>query len=184
MSTIVNGIDTEQAEGLAQLMCAEPGLADVAVRVHHTWRDAYEIDSRGAGIVIAGEVLPRREQALVSDRPADFGGGDRGCVPAELLLSALASCVGSQLVEHAALRGVTLTRLELTTEGRVDLRGTIDGEGVPAALREAILDVEVASSAADADLEELLKVAVRTSPVAASLRAGVPLRPVLRRVAA
>jgi uncharacterized OsmC-like protein len=184
MSTTINGIDTEQAETLAQLLRAEPEVADVAVRVRHTWRDAYAIDSRGAGIVIAGDVLPREEQGVVSDRPAAFGGSDDGCVPAELLLAALASCVGSQLVEHAARRGVALTRLELATEGRVDLRGTLDGEGVPAALREAVLEVEVTSPADVADLEHLLEVAVRTSPVAATLRGGVALHVSLRRAGA
>ena len=181
---LVNGIDTEQAEGFAQLLLAEPPLADVTVRAHHTWQGAYGIRTQGAGIVVGGEVLPRAEHSVSSDRPALFGGGDGGCVPAELLLAALASCVGSQLVEHAAVRGVELTHLGIVTEGRVDLRGTLDVEGVPAALREARLDVEVASSAGDDVLDELLEVALRTSPVAATLRPGVTLHASLHHVAA
>jgi uncharacterized OsmC-like protein len=183
MTTTVNGIDTEQAAGFAQLLVDEPSLADVTVRARHTWQDGYGIDSRGAGIVVAGEELPRDEQTVTSDRPSLFGGGDGGCVPAELLLAALASCVGSQFVEHAALRGVELTHLEIATEGRVDLRGTLDGQDVPAALQEAHLEVEVASSEDGDVLAQLLEVALRTSPVAATLRPGVALHPSLRHVA-
>jgi uncharacterized OsmC-like protein len=177
----INGIDTEQVAGFAQLLAAEPGLADVAVRTRHRWDGGYALATCGAGISVGGEVLARDEQQVVSDRPALFGGDDRGCVPGELLLAALSSCVGSQLVEHAALRGVELDDLQLTAEGRLDLRGALDIDGVPVALRDVTLDVAAVSTADDTQLDELLALAVRTSPVAATLGAGVGIRPSLRR---
>ena len=177
----INGIDTEQVAGFAQLMTAEPALADVTVRTRHRWEGAYTLDSCGAGITVGGDVLARDEQHLVSDRPALFGGDDRGCVPGELLLAALSSCVGSQLVEHAALRGVELSGLQLSAEARVDLRGTLAIEGVPVGLHDVTLDVEVDSTAVDDELDDLLELAARTSPVAATLGAGVGVRTSLRR---
>jgi uncharacterized OsmC-like protein len=179
----INGIDTEQVAGFVQLLTSEPALADVAVRTRHRWDGGYTLATSGAGISVAGEVLARDEQHVVSDRPALFGGGDRGCVPAELLLAALSSCVGSQLVEHAAVRGVELGDLQISAEGRVDLRGALDIEGVPVGLRDVSLDVEVASTADEEVLDDLLALAVRTSPVAATLGAGVGVRPSLRHTA-
>jgi uncharacterized OsmC-like protein len=176
----VNGIDTEQVAGFAQLLTSDPDLADITVSTRHRWEGGYTLATQGAGITVAGDVLPRDEQHVVSDRPGLFGGGDRGCVPGELLLAALSSCVGSQLVEHAALRGVELGGLELVAEGRLDLRGTLEAPGVPVGLRDVTLDVEVSSTVDGQVLGDLLALAVRTSPVAATLGAGVPVRPSVR----
>ena len=49
---------------------------------------------------------------------------ERPCTrPVEYLLNALAACITSTLVYHAALRGIKIDELESELEGDLDLRG-------------------------------------------------------------
>jgi uncharacterized OsmC-like protein len=52
-------------------------------------------------------------------------GSDKGPTPAEFLLHALAACLTAGLANIAAARGVTLTEVESTVEGDIDLLGIL-----------------------------------------------------------
>ena len=71
--------------------------------------------------------------------------------------------------------GVQIDRLEIATEGHLDLRGTAGVQGVRPGLTRIHLDVEVESDADEQVVDRLLTDAVRRSPIADSLAAGVQL---------
>ena len=50
-------------------------------------------------------------------------GTDHGATPVEFLLHALASCLTAGIANIASMRGVTLTAVESTVEGEIDLQG-------------------------------------------------------------
>ena len=67
-----------------------------------------------------------------SDEPPVLAGGDRNANPVEYLLHALASCLTTSLVAHAAVRGIKIHELESEVEGDIDLRGFLGlAEDVP-----------------------------------------------------
>src|SRR5262249_58461355 len=60
-----------------------------------------------------------------ADPPAVLVGGDAAPTPVEFLLHAIASCITSGIGNVAAARGGTLTEIESTVEGDMDLRGIL-----------------------------------------------------------
>jgi uncharacterized OsmC-like protein len=60
-----------------------------------------------------------------ADHPAVLVGADHAPTPSEFLLHALAACLTAGLVNIAAARGITLTDVESTVSGDIDLRGIL-----------------------------------------------------------
>jgi uncharacterized OsmC-like protein len=58
-----------------------------------------------------------------ADEPAILAGNDEGANPVEHLLHALASCLTTSMVAHAAVRGIPVEEVESELEGDIDLRG-------------------------------------------------------------
>jgi hypothetical protein len=60
---------------------------------------------------------------LNADHPGVLVGEDRAPLPIEYLLHALATCITGGIANIAAARGVTLTDVQSTIEGDIDLLG-------------------------------------------------------------
>ena len=60
---------------------------------------------------------------LESDEPPVLLGEDNGANPVEFVLHALAGCLTTSLVYHAAARGISLESVESQFEGDLDLHG-------------------------------------------------------------
>jgi uncharacterized OsmC-like protein len=60
---------------------------------------------------------------LHADEPPILAGQDQGANPVEHLLHALASCVTTGIVAHAAVKGIHIEELESELEGDLDLNG-------------------------------------------------------------
>ena len=60
-----------------------------------------------------------------ADHPAVLVGRDKGPTPVEFLLHALGSCLTAGIANVAAARGVTLTSVESTIEGDINLLGIL-----------------------------------------------------------
>jgi uncharacterized OsmC-like protein len=169
---ICNGIDTDQLVAFGEMVTRGPEAGIMSARVRTRWEERYRTSVTAEEFDLAGDRISRAATFPV-DRPQALGGGDRGPAPGELLLAALGSCVAQSFIEGAAMTGVRVDRLEISIEGRLDLRGNAGVEGVRPGLSRIYLDVEVESDV-DADLlDGLLADAVRRSPVADSLVAGV-----------
>ena len=61
--------------------------------------------------------------AFDADHPQVLCGADHGPTPVEFLLHALASCLTAGIANIASVRGITLTAVESTVEGEIDLQG-------------------------------------------------------------
>ncbi len=169
---ICNGIDTDQLAAFAGMVTSGPDAGIVSAHVRTRWEESYRTHAAAEGFEFGSDRFPR-SITLAADRPQVFGGTDCGPAPGELLLAALGSCVAQTFIEAAAMTGVRVDRLEIATEGHVDLRGNAGVEGVRPGLTRIHLDVEVACDA-DAEMTDaLLADAVRRSPIADSLAAGV-----------
>jgi uncharacterized OsmC-like protein len=123
-TAVTNGMDLESLNKTAKSMQANPQLGRHKFRVRNRWISGGHNTTRIKDFYGCGQEL-RHAQAfeLHADEPPQLGGTDVGANPVELLLNALASCVTTSMVAHAAVRGIEITELESELEGDIDLRG-------------------------------------------------------------
>src|SRR5262245_27801119 len=125
-----NGVDTPTLFATLNVVKAQPELAKFQFRATNRWISGTYSRSRiemfsGAG----GEHRHTGEVEFPADHPAVLVGGDKAPTPAEFLLHAIAGCITSGIGNISAARGVTLTEVESTVEGDIDLRGILGLSG-------------------------------------------------------
>src|SRR5262249_54940139 len=119
---IVNGIDVDALFALIGGVKQDAAMAKTNWHVPTTWQGQTHSRSEVAGFAIGGKQVPRRF-AIDIDEPCELGGTNRFANPQEHLLAALNACMTVGYVAQCAVRGITLDRLEIKTEGEIDLRG-------------------------------------------------------------
>lgn len=122
----LNGVDTPKLFATINVVKGQPELAKFQFRAVNRWVKGTHSRSRletfsGAG----GEHRHTGDVEFNADHPAVLVGGDAAPTPVEFLLHAIASCITSGIGNVAAARGVTLTEIESTVEGDIDLRGIL-----------------------------------------------------------
>ena len=125
-----NGVDTPALFATIDAVKQQPELAQFRFRATNRWVKGTHSRGRmetffGAG----GEHRHANVPELDSDHPAVLCGADQGPTPVEFLLHALASCLTAGIANIAAARGVTLTEVESSVEGDIDLRGILGLSG-------------------------------------------------------
>lgn len=120
----VNGVDTTALMQTVTAIRDTPALGACRFRASNVWLDGTHNRSRVSAFHGAcQEIAHAQTFTLDADEPAILAGGDRGANPVEHLLHALASCLTTSMVAHAAVRGIRIERLEAELEGDLDLRG-------------------------------------------------------------
>ena len=105
----------------------------------------------------------REEFHLDADEPPVLAGEDQGASPVEHLLNALAACMTTSMVYHAAVRGIQIEALESELEGDIDMR---DFTGLAPEVRKGYQAIRVKFKVKtdEANLEKL-KALTEFSPV-------------------
>ena len=121
-----NGVNTPALFATIDAVKGAPSLAAFRFRARNRWVSGTcsettieRFDGAGATHEHASTFTYR------ADHPAVLVGEDRGPTPIEFLLHGLASCICSGIGNIAAARGVTLTSVESTIEGDIDLQGIL-----------------------------------------------------------
>ena len=110
------------------------------------------------------------------DEPPVLLGQDAGANPVEYLFAALAGCVTTGLVYHAAAKGIELDEVESTYEGDLDLRGFLGMTNEVRNGYESItITFKIKSDAPREQLEELVQIAQDRSPVFDIVSNPVPI---------
>jgi uncharacterized OsmC-like protein len=122
----LNGVDTPTLFATLNVVKSQPDLARFQFRATNQWIKGTHSRSRietfyGAG----GEHRHTGEIEFNADHPAVLVGGDAAPTPVEFLMHAIAACITSGIGNIAAARGVTLTEVQSTVEGDIDLRGIL-----------------------------------------------------------
>jgi len=124
LSNRVNGINLEVLNATVQAIQGDPELGKCRFRARNTWIDANHNCTTVSGFYGAKqENAHKQDFELHADEPPILAGNDEGANPVEHLLHALASCVTTSLVAHAAVKGIHIEELEAAVEGDIDLRG-------------------------------------------------------------
>jgi uncharacterized OsmC-like protein len=103
---------------------------------------------------------------LDADEPPLLLGEDIGPNPVEYALTALAACVTTALVYHAAARGIKLNAVESRLEGDIDLRGFLGiSDDVRRGYENIRIYYKIDADVPDEELEELIQMGTKYSPV-------------------
>jgi uncharacterized OsmC-like protein len=88
------------------------GLGACRFRASNTWLSGNHNRSTVTGFHGARQEIAHRQSfTLDADEPAILAGNDEGANPVEHLLHALASCLTTSMVAHAAVRGIEIEEL-------------------------------------------------------------------------
>ncbi len=174
MSRVVNGVDLETLMGTVKAIEADPELGASRFRASNKWLSGNHNRTTVTGFYGAKQEIAHKQKfEMDADEPPILAGEDQAANPVEHLLHALASCVTTSLVAHAAVRGIHLEEVESELEGDIDLRGFLGlAEDVPRGYTDIRVKFKV--KADPKDLKKLDELA-RYSPVFNTLMQSVPV---------
>jgi len=177
-STEINGINIPHLQETVSLIQSQPELARFEFGFDNQWLDGPRTSSIVRSIFGAGQTHRHLNPIeLKSDEPTVLLGSDRNANPGEYLMHALAACVTSAIVFHAAARGVAIEAIESTIEGNVDLQGFLGlDENVRNGFEQIRMKIRIKADVPDTDLQELCDLGPKFSPVFDSLTRGVPVQ--------
>jgi len=173
----LNGVDTPTLFGTLDLVKSQPDLAKFQFRARNRWQNGNLSETTISSFSGAGtEQTHKTTFTLAGDHPAVLVGQDRAPLPVEFLLHALASCITGGIANIAAARGVTLTEVESTLEGDIDLLGIL---GLSSDVRNGYQGIRASFSikgdAPPETLQEIVAQSRARSAVFDVLTNGVPV---------
>jgi uncharacterized OsmC-like protein len=174
-----NGLNLDQMFGTLDLLQNDPSLAKFEFRATNKWVNGGENRSTIKGFYGAGAEDESRTEAFefTNGEPPVLLGNNEGANPVEFLLHALAGCVTTTTVIHAAARGITIHSLSTELEGTLDLQGLLAlDDSVPAGYEQITIKMDIKADCSDAELDELLAFAKDHSPVCNTVCRPVPVR--------
>lgn len=135
----------------------DPEIAQFRFRASNRWLGGDRNRTSVTGFYGAKQEQPHaRPFEMECGEPPVLLGEDRGANPVEHLLNALAGCLTTTLVYHAAARAIEIQAVDSELEGDLDLRGFLGiSPDVRKGYREIRVNMRVKSNGAPAVLREL-----------------------------
>jgi len=170
VSNIVNGIDMDILLETVQAVKDKPELGKCQFRASNTWSGGSKNATTIGNFYGAGQENEHKKTFVYhADEPTIIAGYDDAANPVEYLLHALAACVTTSMVAHAAVKGINIEEMESHLEGDIDLNGFLGLDpNVPKGYTEIRVKFKVKSTADTDQLKELAEF----SPVYKTLTQG------------
>jgi len=176
--TTVNGLDKQQMMDTIAAIQGTPSLAQFQFRARNRWISGGENRSSIRDFYGAGAEDSSRTETFefTNGEPPVLLGHNEGANPVEYLLHALAGCVTTTLVLHAAAQGIEIRELSTELEGDIDLHGLLGlDESVAPGYREIRIALHVKADCPDEELNALIAYAQAHSPVCNTICRPVPV---------
>ncbi len=162
-----NGVNVQAILEAKDALEATPSDAQFKWRAACEWIDGVHSRSTMEGFFGLGEEQKHdRAFTIDADHPSLFAASDNGATPAEIVLSALASCLMAGVASVAENRGIELKSVKAIVEGDMDLSGVL---GIDSSVRngfEAIrVHIDVDADASEQDIEALVAQSQKRSAV-------------------
>jgi uncharacterized OsmC-like protein len=174
----INGVDVDRLFGTIDTIEEKPAIAKFQFRAANRWLGGGLNRSAIQGFYGAGREDATRTRPFVldNDEPDVLLGTDQGANPVEYVLHALAGCLTTSLVYHAAARGIAVEEVESTLEGDLDLRGFLGlSDEVRSGYERVRVKFRIKADATPEQIDELCRTAQRRSPVFDIVSHGVPV---------
>jgi len=174
---LVNGVNVDNLFTTIDAIKTEPKIAKFKFRVQNNWEGAGRNRSVANAFYGAGQEISRQKSfVLHADEPMVLLGQDTAPNPVEHLLHALASCLTTSMVYHAAARGIEIEEVESSFEGDLDLHGFLDLDpSVRNGYQGIRVNFKLKADVPDEQLQEIVKLGTGHSPVFDSITRGVPV---------
>ena len=167
----INGIKMEVLKQTIGDIQRDPELGKSTFSVTNKWTGANQNCSCVSGFCGGHqEVSHKHAFKLHADEPALLGGADKAANPAEHLLHAIAACMTTSMVAHAAIEGIHIEELESQVSGDIDLNGYLGlSDDTPKGYTNIRVKFKVKSDVEDI---EQLKCLAEFSPVFSTITQG------------
>jgi uncharacterized OsmC-like protein len=164
MDNRVNGIDVGALRDVIEQISAAPEKGQVAFRVKSQWKGQTRSEATVESYSIGGQRVARSFRVAV-DEPFELLGQNTAPNPQEMLMTALNACVMVGYVAGAAVKGITLEKVEIETEGELDLRGFLGIDpAVPAGYETIRYTVRIKGDGTPEQFREIHENVIKTSP--------------------
>lgn len=172
-----NGVDVDELFNTIDAVKKSPVIAKFKFRANNQWGDGgYNETTIKDFYGIQKEHRHDATFTLGADEPPLLLGTGKAPNPVEYLLTALAACVTTSLVYHAAAKGIKLNSVESRLEGDIDLRGFLGlSEEIRNGFQEIRMNFKIDADVPPEQLEELVRLGPTYSPVFDSITKGVPV---------
>ena len=177
--TIVNGINVDDVHALIETVKQDPADGMTHWKVSSTWQGGTHSRAhiRSFGM---GETEVKRSFTIDIDEPEELGGGNLYPNPQEHLMAALNACMMVGYVALSALHGIKLEKVEIETEGDIDLRGFFGLDtAVPAGYDSLRYTVRIKGDATEEQFARIHEMVMATSPNFYNVSRPIPLKPTL-----
>ncbi|HUL37835.1 MAG TPA: OsmC family protein [Thermodesulfobacteriota bacterium] len=160
----LNGIDTEALKQVMGQISKDPAVGKLRFQVTTTWKGTTKSETVVQGYEIGGQKV-KRIHTFVVDEPTELLGEDTAANPQEYLMGAMNACIVNTYVIAAAMKGIRLEKVEMETEGELDLRGFLgmDKNIIPG-YKELKYKVRLKGTGTREQYEEVHMAVVATSP--------------------
>jgi uncharacterized OsmC-like protein len=118
----LNGIDLDALDEIIGEIDSDPAKARVEFRVRSAWTGQARSETMVDSYTFGGARVARSFKIAV-DEPFELLGENTAPSPQEMLMAAFNACIMVGYVAGASVRGVTLEKVEIETNGELDLRG-------------------------------------------------------------
>ncbi|WP_296597823.1 OsmC family protein [Phenylobacterium sp.] len=173
----LNGVPIHDLRALIDSVRRRPARALTRWRVSNSWRSRLR-SSGQVDVFSVGGRTQRRPFEIEVDQPSELGGTDNFANPQEYLLAALNACLTFRFATLCALEGLEIHRLDVSTEGDIDLRGLL---GVDPAVAPGYAGLEttvrVKGSAPDEAFRRIFDAMLATSPTLHTITQPIAVRP-------
>jgi uncharacterized OsmC-like protein len=175
LPNMINGVNVDDLLTTIESVKASPSIAKFKFRIRNQWAGGSQNISTVGKFYGAGEERSRpRPFVLEADEPAILLGKDAAANPVEHLLHALAACLTTSMVYHAAARDIQIEEVESSLEGDIDLHGFLDlDRNVRMGYQGIRVDFKIKANVPDEQLQAIVELGTRHSPVFDSLTNGV-----------
>ncbi|RKU04277.1 osmotically inducible protein C [Burkholderia sp. Nafp2/4-1b] len=160
----LNGIDVSALNAIVEGVASNPGSATAAFRVKTEWQGQTNTVATVSEYTLFDKKYSRHFE-IAADEPRELLGNNSAPNPQELLMAALNACMSVGFAANAAAMGIKLEKLEIETEGQLDLRGFLGLDPtIKPGYEEVRYTVRIKSDASREQIEQLHQVVVNTSP--------------------
>jgi uncharacterized OsmC-like protein len=176
----VNGLDVGALYKTIEAIRENPAEGLVQFTVRTEWKGQTRSESSVDSFRLGGKEI-KRSFKINADEPLELLGENTSANPQELLMAALNACITVGYVAGAAIKGITLRKLDIETSGELDLRGFlgIDANVIPG-YQSIRYIVRIAGNGTTDEFRQIHENVIKTSPNYFNLSRPVRLEADLR----
>jgi uncharacterized OsmC-like protein len=175
----INGIDTEEVLALVEGVAQDATQGITKFQVTTDWIGGTRSATRVESWSLGGQSYTKNF-TIYTDEPEELGGTNTAPNPQETLMAAFNACMMVGYVVGCAMQGITLEKLEIATEGELDLRGffALD-ETIKPGYDELRYTVHIKGNGTPEQFQTIHEMVMATSPNRFNIAQPVRLTPEL-----